>query len=408
MNMVDIINHKRLGYELTREEISFAFTAYLEGEIPDYQMSSLLMAICLKGMSDEETFFLTDLFLNSGERFDLSSISSVKVDKHSTGGVGDKTTLVLGPVVASCGVRVPKMSGRGLGHTGGTIDKLESIPGFRTSLTKDEFFHQVEQIGFAVTSQTGNLVPMDKKIYALRDVTGTVSSIPLIASSIMSKKLAGGADKILIDIKVGRGALLQTEEEGEELSRIMIEIGKRYRREVRTVLTDMNVPLGNSIGNSLEVLEAMRVLKNEEKGSFYDLCVLLASHMVSMGKEIAFDDAKEEVLAVLENGEAYRKFMQFVEMQGGNLTKLPLSTKSFDILSKKSGTITAIDALKIGTISMHLGAGRESVEDAIDPRVGIVLRKSVSDSVLVGDVLCTVYLGEKELMEDLESCFVIS
>jgi len=214
MNMVDIINHKRLGYELTREEISFAFTAYLEGEIPDYQMSSLLMAICLKGMSGEETFFLTDLFLNSGERFDLSSISSVKVDKHSTGGVGDKTTLVLGPVVASCGVRVPKMSGRGLGHTGGTIDKLESIPGFRTSLTKDEFFHQVEQIGFAVTSQTGNLVPMDKKIYALRDVTGTVSSIPLIASSIMSKKLAGGADKILIDIKVGRGALLQTEEEG--------------------------------------------------------------------------------------------------------------------------------------------------------------------------------------------------
>lgn len=408
MNMVDIINHKRLGYELTREEISFAFTAYLEGVIPDYQMSSLLMAICLKGMSDEETFFLTDLFLNSGERFDLSSISSVKVDKHSTGGVGDKTTLVLGPVVASCGVRVPKMSGRGLGHTGGTIDKLESIPGFRTSLTKDEFFHQVEQIGFAVTSQTGNLVPMDKKIYALRDVTGTVSSIPLIASSIMSKKLAGGADKILIDIKVGRGALLQTEEEGEELSRIMIEIGKRYRREVRTVLTDMNVPLGNSIGNSLEVLEAMRVLKNEEKGSFYDLCVLLASHMVSMGKEIAFDDAKEEVLEVLENGEAYRKFMQFVEMQGGNLTKLPLSTKSFDILSKKSGTITAIDALKIGTISMHLGAGRESVEDAIDPRVGIILRKSVSDSVLVGDVLCTVYLGEKELIEDLESCFVIS
>ncbi len=408
MSMVDIINHKRLGLALSKEEIAFAFTSYLNGDTPDYQMSSLLMAICLKGMNDEETFYLTDLFLNSGEKLDLSFISSLKVDKHSTGGVGDKTTLVLGPIVASCGVCVPKMSGRGLGHTGGTIDKLESIPGFRTSLSKDEFLHQIEKIGFAVTSQTGNLVPMDKKIYSLRDVTGTVSSIPLIASSIMSKKLAGGADKILIDIKVGNGALLKTEEEANELSRIMIEIGKRYHKEVRTVLSDMNIPLGHSIGNSLEVLEAIHVLKNAEKGAFYDLCIELASHMVSMGKGISFEQAKTEVIEVLENGEAYRKFMQFVEMQGGDITKLPLSTKSLDILSKRDGVLTSIDALKLGTISMHLGAGRENVEDTIDPKVGIVLRKDVLDPVRKGDVLCTVYYGEKALTEDLEACFILS
>jgi len=407
MNIIEIINKKRLKMELTKEELDYAFTNYMSGAIKDYQMSSLLMAICINGMTLEEIFILTDLFLHSGDILDLSSVPGVKVDKHSTGGVGDKTTLVIGPIVASCGLFVPKMSGRALGHTGGTIDKLESIEGFNVNLTLNQFIDQVNKIGFALTSQTPNLTPMDKKIYALRDVTGTTESIPLIASSIMSKKIAGGADKILIDIKVGKGALIKTKEDAIKLSNIMIEIGKKYNKEVRTIMTDMNNPLGTSIGNSLEVLEAIHILQGKEEGSFKNLCIELASNMVSMGKNISIEEAKEEVIEVLNNKDAYRKFIEFVEMQNGDITKLKFSNNCVDILSKKDGIIMSIDAQEIGKISMDLGAGRKEITDTIDHKVGIVLRKKVGDKVLKNDILCTIYLGDKPLEKDVESFFVI-
>lgn len=357
--MIDIINKKRKKEELSREELSFAFGGYLDGNIPDYQMSSLLMAICINGMSEQEIFDLTDLFIQSGDHLDLSDIEGIKVDKHSTGGVGDKTTLVIGPIVASVGVPFVKMSGRGLGHTGGTIDKLESIPGFKTNLTEEEFLKQVQDIGIAITGQTANLVPMDKKIYALRDVTGTVESIPLIASSVMSKKIASGADKILLDVKFGKGALMKTKEDAEKLSDMMKKIGEHYQKEVRTLVTDMNTPLGNSIGNSLEVVEAIRILKNEEHNFLSELCIELASNMVSMGKDISIAQAKQEVLEVIENGTAYQKFLDFVKSQHGDLSKLEISQTKQNIIANQEGILVEIDALKIGELSVKLGAGRE-------------------------------------------------
>ena len=290
--ILEIINKKRLGEELSYEELYTIFNGYLNGDVPDYQMSSLLMAICINGMTDKEIFDLTKIFIDSGDVLDFSDISGVKVDKHSTGGIGDKTTLVIAPIVASLGIPVIKMSGRGLGYTGGTIDKLESIPGYRVDLTDEEISRQVKDINIVITGQTGSLVPMDKVIYALRDVTATVSSIPLIASSIMSKKIASGADKILIDIKVGNGALLQTREDAEKLSELMIKIGKEYQREIRTIISDMDTPLGKCVGNSLEVLEAIDVLKGVEKNnSFVKLCYDLATEMVSMGLSISHEEA---------------------------------------------------------------------------------------------------------------------
>ena len=303
MNIVDIINKKRLNKELSHEELDYAFNGYLSGTVKDYQMSSLLMAICINGMTDSEIFDLTGIFIKSGDILDLSSIPGVKIDKHSTGGVGDKVTLIIGPIVSSCGVPVPKMSGRGLGHTGGTIDKLESIKGFNTNLTEEEFFSQVRDIGFAVTGQTKNLCPMDKVIYALRDVTGTVASIPLIATSIMSKKIAGGADKILLDVKVGDGALMKTREDAEKLASIMEQIGKSYNREVICEITDMNIPLGHNIGNSLEVIEAMDTLKGKQ-GRLYDLCLDISAKMISMSKGISYEDAMKEATEVVKNGKA--------------------------------------------------------------------------------------------------------
>ena len=295
--IVDIINKKRLGLALSYDEIYSIFNGYLNGNVKDYQMSSLLMAICINGMNDDEVFALTKIFIESGDVLDFSNISGIKVDKHSTGGIGDKTTLIIAPIVASVGIPVVKMSGRGLGYTGGTIDKLESIKGFRIDLTDDEVLEQVRKIGVVVTGQTANLVPMDKVIYALRDVTATVSSIPLIASSIMSKKIAAGADKILIDIKVGDGALLQSMDDAKKLSELMIKIGKFYGREVRTKISDMNVPLGRAIGNSLEVLEAISVLKGEDgHNNLTNLCIELASEMVSMGKNIDYEEAKKLVI----------------------------------------------------------------------------------------------------------------
>ena len=390
--IVDIINKKRLGQELSYKELDDFFNGYLEGSIKDYQMSALLMAICINGMTDEEVYALTKIFVDSGDVLEFKDFMGVKVDKHSTGGIGDKTTMIIGPIVAACGVPVVKMSGRGLGYTGGTIDKLESIPGFRIDLDDEELIKQVQDIGIVITGQTKDLAPMDKVIYALRDVTGTVSSIPLIASSIMSKKIAGGADKILVDIKVGKGALLGTKEEANELGRLMKEIGKIYNREVRIIISDMNVPLGRCIGNGIEVLEAMSVLQNKEKdNNLYDLCIELSSEMVSMGKEIPKEEAKNLVLNALNTGDAYAKFLQLVESQHGNVEKVKICDHKKYIKAKKRGTITDINALELGKLSVSLGAGRKSKEDKIDYTVGIKLNKLVGDEVKKGDILAYIY-----------------
>ena len=407
MNILDIIDKKRDGYTLTHQELKYAFYNYMNGNIPDYQMSSLLMAICIRGMNDKETLDLTDLFIESGEILDLSGITGITVDKHSTGGVGDKTTLIIGPIVASCGLKVPKMSGRGLGFTGGTIDKLESIPGFKVDLSKKEFIEQVDKVGFAVTSQTANLAPLDKKIYALRDVTGTVESLPLIASSIMSKKIASGAKNIVIDIKVGRGALIKTKDQAVEISRLMKKIGSKYERNVETMITYMDIPLGTSIGNTLEIIEVMKILKGEENNYLVALSKALATKMVSMGKEISMEEATKEVEEVLKSGKAYEKLVEMVKAQGGDLTKLKISKNVQRIYSTKDGHITNMDALKFGKLSLELGGGRKTKEEKIDPSVGIILNKKIGDDVKKGDVLCTLCLKENApfIEEDITSYY---
>lgn len=407
MNILDIIDKKRDGYTLTHQELKYAFYNYMNGNIPDYQMSSLLMAICIRGMNDKETLDLTDLFIESGEILDLSGITGITVDKHSTGGVGDKTTLIIGPIVASCGLKVPKMSGRGLGFTGGTIDKLESIPGFKVNLSKKEFIEQVDKVGFAVTSQTANLAPLDKKIYALRDVTGTVESLPLIASSIMSKKIASGAKNIVIDIKVGRGALIKTKDQAVEISRLMKKIGSKYERNVETMITYMDIPLGTSIGNTLEIIEVMKILKGEENNYLVALSKALATKMVSMGKEISMEEATKEVEEVLKSGKAYEKLVEMVKAQGGDLTKLKISKNVQRIYSTKDGHITNMDALKFGKLSLELGGGRKTKEEKIDPSVGIILNKKIGDDVKKGDVLCTLCLKENApfIEEDITSYY---
>lgn len=406
--ILEIINKKRLGKELSYKELDYFFNGYLNGDIADYQMSSLLMAICINGMSDEEIFALTKIFIDSGDVLDFSDIPGIKVDKHSTGGIGDKTTLVIAPIVASLGVPVIKMSGRGLGYTGGTIDKLESIPGYRIDLSDEEIIKQVHDIGVVITGQTACLAPMDKVIYALRDVTGTVSSIPLIASSIMSKKIASGADKILIDIKVGNGALLQTKKDAEKLSDLMIKIGKVYNREVRTMISDMNTPLGYSIGNALEVLEAIDILKGKEKdNNLYDLCVELASEMVSMGLNISLDEAKELVIDSIENGSAYNKLLELIKYQKGNVNGIKVSDNTYKIKAKSNGIIKKINALELGKLSLSLGAGKINIKDKIDYDVGIKLNKLVGDSVKRGDNLATLYIKNKDFDISIDNIFVI-
>ncbi len=406
--ILDIINKKRLGKELSYREIDYFFNGYLDGEIADYQMSSLLMAICINGMTDEEIFSLTKIFIDSGELLDFSDIEGIKVDKHSTGGIGDKTTLVIAPIVSSLGIPVIKMSGRGLGYTGGTIDKLESIPGFRVNLKDREIEKQVKEIGVVITGQTRDLAPMDKVIYALRDVTATVSSIPLIASSIMSKKIASGADKILIDVKYGNGALLKTKEEARELSKLMIKIGEVYGREVRTILSDMNTPLGKYIGNSLEVLEAIEVLKGkEDSNNLFDLCVELASEMVSMGKEIDVDEAKKLVIDSIDSGKAFKKFEELVKYQEGDLKKIEVSKNTTKIRSTKTGEIKKINALELGKLSLSLGAGKVKKTDKIDYTVGIELNKMVGDTVKEGDVLMTLYTKKEAPDVNIDNIFTI-
>lgn len=406
--IVDIINKKRIGLELSYKELSFFFNGYLNGKVKDYQMSSLLMAICINGMTDDEIFSLTKIFIDSGDILDFSEIPGIKVDKHSTGGVGDKTTLIIAPIVASLGVPVVKMSGRGLGYTGGTIDKLESIKGFNIALSDNQVFKQVSDIGVVVTGQTADLAPMDKAIYALRDVTGTVSSIPLIASSIMSKKIASGADKILIDIKVGNGALLQKKSDANKLSGLMKKIGKFYNREVRTIISDMNVPLGHAIGNSIEVMEAIKVLKGEEVNTnLVDLCIELATEMVSMGKNIDRSVAYDEVVDSIKSLKAYNKFLELVKTQGGKIDSLRLSDNIIEMESVESGVVKNINALELGKLSVALGAGRVNKEDKINYNVGIYLNKLVGDTVKKGDTLATIYYDKKVDLSKFDDIFTI-
>ncbi|MBQ6875299.1 MAG: thymidine phosphorylase, partial [Lachnospiraceae bacterium] len=339
MAIVDIINKKRLGNILTKEELEEAFLGYYNDEITDYQMSSLLMAICIKGMTDDEILNLTDIFIKSGDVLDLSNVDGITVDKHSTGGVGDKTTLVIASIVASLGVKVPKMSGRGLGYTGGTIDKLESIPGFRVDLTEEEFIKQINEVGACIISQTKNLAPLDKKVYALRDVTGTVESIPLIATSIMSKKIASGADKIVIDVKVGTGALLKTRKDALEISKIMKMIGRHYGKEVETMITYMDIPLGTSIGNALEILEVEKILCNEENNYLVALCKALSSKMIQMALGKNINQANDMVEDSIKSGKAYQKFLEIIKAQGGDLSSIKVSSNTQDILSTKNGHV---------------------------------------------------------------------
>ena len=408
MLVVDIINKKRLGKELSYKELDFAFNGYLEGSVKDYQMSALLMAICINGMEDEEIYALTKIFIDSGDILDFGDEFGTLVDKHSTGGIGDKTTLVIGPIVASCGVPVVKMSGRGLGYTGGTIDKLESIPGFKVNLTDEKILRQLRKIGLVSSAQTANLTPLDKVIYALRDVTGTVSSIPLIAASIMSKKIAAGADKILIDIKVGKGALLKNKDEAKKLSDLMIKIGSFYQREVKCIISDMNTPLGYAVGNALEVEEAIEVLKGKQYGTpFVDLCIDLSVNMISMGKGISKQDAKLMVLESLNKGRAYQKFLELVKEQGGDLSKMEVSSKRQKIKAEKSGIIKKIDALEVGMLSVKLGAGRINKEDKIDHGVGVRLHKLLGETVEKGEVIATLYVNEKVDSSLYEKIFTI-
>lgn len=407
MNIIDIILKKKNKEELTEEEIKYVVEGFTNGSICDYQMSSLLMAITINDMTDNEVIYLTKYMMLSGNTIDLSFLNNV-VDKHSTGGVGDKTTLIIAPIVAACSCKVAKMSGKGLGYTGGTIDKLESIPGFRTNLSKDEFIHEIEDIGMAITSQTDDVALADKKIYALRDVTGTTESIPLIASSIMSKKIASGSKKLVIDLKVGEGALVKDIESARRLGNLMIKIGKENGMEVICLLTNMNIPLGNNVGNSLEVLEAINTLYYNKESNLQKLCVCLASYMVSLGKGISYEEANNMVLDVIRSKKAYNKFLEFVLYQHGDITKLPKSNKIYEVKSDISGYLTDISSLEIAKLSMHLGAGRQNKDDKIDYSAGIIINKNINDYVNINDTILTLYTNKDVPLFDKNKLFKIS
>ncbi len=400
MGVLEIIEKKRVGLELSKSELKEVFMGYNDGTVEDYQMSSLLMAITINGMTFEETLNLTDLIIASGSTMDTNKVKGVMVDKHSTGGIGDKTSLILGPVMASLGLKMGKLSGRGLGITGGTIDKLESIPGFKVHLSKDEFIECLNKVGFTECEQTEEFTPLDKKIYNLRSVTGTVSSIPLIASSIMSKKLVVGADYILIDLKVGSGALIKTKSEAVELANTMIDIGKAYNKLVIPILTNMSRPLGDNVGNALEVLEAMDVLKGKT-GVLRDLVVELGSVLYSRVENINLDRATKEVKRVLDDGSAYKKFMDFVRVQGGNIDKIELAKKMVPVKSKSDGILKDISASDIGELALELGGGRMKKGDAIDYGVGVVINKHIGGHIREGDILCYLYQNDEIDREEL-------
>lgn len=396
-NMYDIINKTKHKKELSREEISYLIDGYVNDAIPDYQVSAWLMAVCLNGLSKNETFHLTDCMKKSGEILSWDCIDGVTADKHSTGGVGDKTTLIIAPIVASCGVKMPKMSGRGLGHTGGTIDKLESIPNFNVNLCHDDFIKCVNTVGCGIVSQSGNLTPADKKLYALRDVTATVDSIPLICSSIMSKKLAMNTDCIILDVKCGSGAFMKDISSATKLADLMVSIAKQSNKECSALITDMDAPLGYNVGNSLEVIEVIEVLKGNSKGNLLKLWIELSTEIVS--KCLGYDDylARLKVLETISSGKALETFSKMVEYQGGNpkiiedYSLFDAPRYSYEVKSKVSGYIHTIDSEEVGIVSLNLGAGRHTKSDSIDYSAGIVFNRQVGDSVSIGDTIATLY-----------------
>ena len=419
MLMTELITKKRDGGKLSGEEIRFIVDGYTKGDIPDYQMSAFLMAVFFQGMDREETLELTMAMMHSGDTLDLSGISGVKADKHSTGGVGDKTSLVLCPMVAACGLKVAKMSGRGLGHTGGTIDKLESFPGFTTGISEETFFKNVNEIGIAIAGQTADLVPADKKLYALRDVTGTVPSIPLIVSSIMSKKLASGADVIVLDVKCGSGAFMKTEQEARTLAQGLTRIGRLAGRKCAAVITDMDQPLGWAVGNALEVKEAISVLKGEKGGDLLELCLTLGSCMLTeAGLAGSIEEARTKLEKTISDGTALEKLSQMVTAQQGDgrdvydTSRLPLAPVQLEVPAMEHGFVRRIEAEQVGLVSMHLGGGRATKDSEIDLSVGLVLHKKVGDSVEAGESLATIHASSQEkaaeAAELLRACYSFS
>ena len=419
MLMNDLIVKKRDGGELSTEEIDFMIQGYTRGEIPDYQMSAMCMAIIFRGMSDKETLDLTMSMMNSGETLDLSPINGIKADKHSTGGVGDKTSLILCPMVSACGVKIAKMSGRGLGHTGGTLDKLESFPGFNISIGEQRFFDNVNKHGIAIIGQTADLDPADKKLYALRDVTGTVPSIPLIVSSIMSKKLASGADVIVLDVKCGDGAFMKTVDEAKELARGLTRIGRLAGRKCAAVITDMDQPLGCAVGNSVEVKEAISVLKGETKGDLLELCLTLGSCILTeAGIAESIEDARARLTHAVESGAALKKLAEMVSAQDGDgndvydTSRLPDAKVKLEVPSEVSGYVSRIFAEHVGLVSMHLGGGRATKDSEIDLSVGVILHKKVGDKVEKGESLATIHASSEEKAQEaaklLRDCYQFS
>lgn len=408
MRMYDLIVKKKNGGNLTDTEIAEMVSGYVSGQIPDYQMSAMLMAICFQGMNAKETAALTMEVAKSGDMVDLSPIEGIKVDKHSTGGVGDKTTIVIGPIVAACGVKVAKMSGRGLGHTGGTIDKFEAIPGMKMALSQEEFFAIVNKAGVSVAGQSGNLAPADKKLYALRDVTGTVDSIPLIAASVMSKKLASGSDCIVLDVKTGSGAFMKTLESSIELSKTMVEIGEHAGRKTMAVVTDMDIPLGYAIGNSLEVIEAVDTLLGRGPKDLTEVCITLAANMLYVAGKGEIGECEQLAKEALQSGRAFAKLVEMVEAQGGDSSVIK-DTKKFgttpyqrEVKALKSGYVSHLNTEKCGIASVMLGAGRETLSSEIDYLAGIVLNKKTGDYVAAGDVLATMYASNEALFQKAE------
>jgi pyrimidine-nucleoside phosphorylase len=406
MRMVDLIHKKRVGDALSEQEITFIINEYTGGSIPDYQMSAFLMATFLNGMTDEETSFLTLAMAGSGEMIDLSAIAGVKVDKHSTGGVGDKVSLIVGPVVASLGIPVAKMSGRGLGHTGGTLDKLESIPGFQIELSKEAFIEAVNTNKIAIVGQSSNLAPADKKIYALRDVTATVDSIPLIASSIMSKKIASGAEAIVLDVKIGSGAFMKTVEDARVLARTMVDIGTRLNRKTIAMITDMDQPLGREIGNANEIRESIEVLRGTGDKELTEVAISVAAYMAVLGKVFtSFEEAQEAVRDIISKGKALDTFKRFIASQGGDSRVvdqpeiLPTAAYHIEVTAQQNGFINEIQAENIGIAAMVLGAGRAKKEDLIDYAVGLTLNKKIGDAIQIGESICTIHANRLDVAE---------
>ena len=416
MDIIEIIIAKKDGKALTKEQIHYFIKSLIDRTIEDYQVSALLMAITINGMNSEETAYLTEEMRVSGDVWDLSDIPGLKIDKHSTGGVGDKVSLILGPMVASCGAKMAKMSGRGLGHTGGTLDKMESIPGMKINLTKDEFKKQVKEIGLAIIGQDKTIDPADKRLYELRDVTGTVQSIPLIASSIMSKKLASGADCILLDVKCGKGAFMKNYEDAKKLATEMVNIGKQLKKNVKAEITDMNQPLGKAVGNNLEIKEVIETLKGNGPKDLVEICLSSGSILLVQAELFKnVEDARKALLENIKNGKAFEKFKEFVKAQGGDLDyidhpeKFPVSKNLIEIKSDNEGYIKTIDALEIGLGSCHLGGGRMKLTDVIDMSAGIILNKKVGDFVKKGELLCTLHTNKDKvdhIVEKVKKAFI--